>query len=79
MSIQSAVTPLGFENLLPERTYELCVIFENQHRTATSRKCITFKTMSWGTVYKASLAFNGTVYQSQLNKVLCFMVRASES
>jgi hypothetical protein len=35
--------------------------------------------MAWGTVSKAIITFNQTIYESQLNKVLCFFVKASES
>lgn len=36
--------------------------------------------MEWGIVSKATITFsNGPLYRSQLNKVLCFFVKASES
>lgn len=35
--------------------------------------------MAWGSVTKAIITFTQTVYENQLNKVLCFFVKASES
>lgn len=35
--------------------------------------------MAWGIVNKAIITFKQTIYESQLNKVLCFFVKASES
>jgi|688.fasta_scaffold337010_1 hypothetical protein len=35
--------------------------------------------MSWGSIKKAIITFNQTIYESQLNKMLCFFARASSS
>jgi hypothetical protein len=45
----------------------------------TNQKCTTFSTMSWGTITKSIITFKQTIYESQLNKVLCFLVKASNS
>jgi len=35
--------------------------------------------MAWGSITKAIITFNSTIYESQLNKVLCYFVKASDS
>ena len=36
--------------------------------------------MDWGIITKASISFlNAPIYDNQLNKILCFFVKASES
>lgn len=78
-NIATGVNILEFENMLPGQNYILCVYFENQHRALANRICTSFNTMSWGSITKAIIKFNSTIYENQLNKVFCFFVKASNS
>ena len=42
-----------------------------------NNNCIVFSTLPNGIITKASLTFNSTVYENQLNKVLCFLIKDS--
>ena len=73
---------LEFENLLPERNYQLCVYFENQHRVVANSgnsTCVSFSMQTWGQIIKTSIKFSGTIFESQLNNLLCYFSKASNS
>ena len=75
--VLAGVHPIEFEDLLPQRTYELRVYFENQHRVEATKVCTSFTTLNWGMVSKATLVFTESIYRNELNKALCFYVKAS--
>lgn len=77
--VATGINSLEFEEMLPGKSYTLCVWFENQHREIAEKVCQQFDMMDWGTMTKATISFTTPLYDSQLNKVLCFFVKASES
>lgn len=42
-------------------------------------KCINFTMQTWGVISKAYVEFSNPILANQLNNVLCFFVKASES
>ena len=67
------------EDLLPQRSYTICAYFESQFGLIADHKCITFTTQSWGTVRKSTITFTAPILANQLNNLLCYMVKASNS
>jgi hypothetical protein len=45
----------SLEDLLPERSYQLCAYFENQFHSVSSPQCVSFRTQNWGSVSMASI------------------------
>jgi len=70
---------VSINNLLPERSYSICGYFSNLFEATTSVVCANFTTQSWGTISKAFISFNSPILANQLNNVLCFFVKASNS
>jgi hypothetical protein len=70
---------VSINNLLPERSYSLCGYFTNQFGAVAAMSCISFTTQSWGTISKAYISFSSPILANQLNNVLCFFVKASNS
>ena len=70
---------LSIENLLPQRDYVICGYFENQFLTVSPSTCLNFTMQAWGTVSKAYVEFSSPILANQLNNVLCFFVKASNS
>lgn len=64
-----------FNDLLPERLFTLCVYLENENNVISDYKCIESTTQEWGPVKKASIKFNYTLSEQELNKVLCFFAK----
>lgn len=67
------------DKLLPERAYVLCGYFKNQFGVTTNYQCVNFVTQAWGTIRKTFISFSAPILANQLNNVLCFFVRASNS
>lgn len=65
--------------MLPERAYQLCGYFKNQFGVATSYLCVNFTTQTWGTIRKTYISYSSTILANQLNNLLCFFVKASNS
>jgi hypothetical protein len=66
-------------DLLPKRDYAICGYFSNQFGASTSVQCVNFTMQSWGLVSKATISFTQSILANQLNNVLCFFVKASNS
>lgn len=75
----AGVNFLNVDSMLPERSYTFCAYFQNQFFENTGLKCIDFTMQAWGVVSKAIVVFSTPILANQLNNLLCFFVKASDS
>jgi hypothetical protein len=69
----------NIENLLPQRAYTLCGYFKSQFGALTNYQCVNFTTQNWGSIRKTFVSFSTPILANQLNNLLCFFVKASNS
>lgn len=46
---------------------------------ATNYQCVNFTTQTWGSIQKTYVSFSAPILANQLNNLLCFFVKASNS
>ena len=70
---------LNIDTLLPERAYTLCGYFQSQFLQVSQQACTSFTMQTWGVISRAYVEFSSPILANQLNNVLCFFVKASNS
>lgn len=70
---------LTFNDLLPQRYYTVCAYLETQYNAITNAVCVSEDTQGWGTIMKASAVFDNTLAAEDLNKILCYFTKQTDT